>query len=130
MNRFALKNRPAAQAIPNDTGFAIPQQSGAASAATQAMVQVPQFDANGQIVKDASGANVMQTVPANSQLASLVKPASWHGPAMKVLGLLVTAAVVYGAAYYGAKLAIRKARAAKHESRKSSRRGGAVVEAI
>lgn len=97
---------------------------------TPGMVQVPQFDVNGQIVKDASGANVMQTVPANSTLATMMKTTStWRGPVMKILSLLAIAAVVYGSAYYGSRRALRKARAARHESRRGSRRG-ATVEAV
>jgi len=84
------------------------------------LTQVPSFGPNGQIVTDANGNPIMLSVPSTSPLARLVGP-KWQRTALMVLGLALTAAAVYGAAYFGAKAAIRRVRIVKHEERHSRR---------
>lgn len=83
-------------------------------------VSIPVFDANGNVVKDASGAPLMQSVSAMSDLGKLANVAS-KGPWMGLLMLAVYGAVVFAAAFYGAKMGVKRGGGGMFGSRRSGR---------
>lgn len=104
----------------------IVQQLGAPAAPAVAMVTVPQFDDNGQIIQDVSGKAVLKRVPANSPQAMYAcnaKIAWMHTPVGMILAAIGFSAVSFGAAYAGTRLAFRD-RSPKAKSFLRDRRSG------
>lgn len=79
-----------------------------APASNPGVTQVPTYDANGQIVKDASGNTVMQSVPSDSPLAKA--QGGWmRGGTGMLLGALAIAALAFGGSYAGTHYAMKRA---------------------